>query len=336
MRRIIERLEGVGWRPAALFLAIAALAAVAMYVGLREAGVNLRTEASPTIARGQPAETPQDDEKELSDEDSQAAEPLALRLSAPTICLVGRASRDVHAILTRNDDGTTGETIVFGHWTDINTVNVAWRATGGTPPYTLAVDGESRDKNGSYRGGSGGALVSCALDNGETYFSDLWGPTQRWHRTRPTVDSGWKRIIAIATDSSGATASASIDVYAIKVVTAGSVTLRAGRTYHVFDYLITIPRGVDMMTGSIEESDCVGPNCEGSVLSIFAKDGIHWIDIGIGLKTGRAFGREHWVGNTRLADDHPWNAGGSAEHSLHAKFDELVESIGRLPHIDRD
>ena len=270
------------------------------------------------------------------------AEPLTLTLSAPEICDVERASREATAIVTGKNEDTGEAQYKFGDWADVQTVLVRWQASGGAPPYTLVIDGESRDANGEYIGESGGAFVSCALENGETYFSDRWGPMQRWHRTAPTVDSGLKTIHATVTDSAGATGSASIDVYAVRKVASSGTTLEAGKTYRVHGHLVTVPLGVDMLLLGGGEADCDGTGCE-SWFQIAADDGPpnvgihigHSVGVNVGLRTGAVDGRLHEHNEVLLAADDPRNKGGSSEHWLHGKFDELVESIGRMPEVER-
>ena len=335
MRRIAQRLRTIEPKQAALFLAVAALAAAAMYFGGREAGVGRPTEAGTTVAQEQPAEpAPQNSGEETSGESD--VEPLTLTLKAPTMCRVKPADRDLHAIAGPIDeDGENEERYEFGEWFGVANVLVGWQAGGGAPPYTLVIDGEPRDAHNEYVGEAGGALVSCALEIGETYFDDRWGELERWHRTEPTVDSGLKTIHATVTDSAGATASASTEVHAILKTGGGLTVLEAGKTYRVEGRLMTVPEGIDITIGDREDSDCEGTDCE-SHLSFFAEDGPHRVSVSLGLKTGQEGGlRFHLYSEngtqTRLPEDDPRNAGGASEHPLHKKFDEFFESIGQPP-----
>ena len=334
MRSLMQRLRAVDPKRAALFLAVAALAAVAMYFGGREAGVGRPTEAGTTVAQEQPAEpAPQNSGEEPNGESD--AEPLTLTLKAPTMCEVKPADRYLLGIAGPIDEnGENEESYEFGDWFGVANVLVRWQASGGTPPYTLVIDGEPRDAHGEYVGEAGGALVSCALEIGETYFDDRWGESERWHRTEPTVDSGLKTIHATVTDSSGATASASVDVYALRSFNSSGALLKAGKTYRVRGHLVTIPAGVDMTAGGVYLSDCVGEDCE-SGFEIFADDGPHGVGVFVGLRTGNYLGRFHMLGDTFLPENDPRNQGGNSEHPLHAKFDELVDSLGQPPHVDR-
>ena len=328
MGRIVERMRTVGVRRAALLLVVAVLAAALSAA----ACASERSDAGVEATAEHPAEPAQQNGDEAA-----GAEPLMLTLSAPTICEVERASRQVHAIVVGKNEDTGEEQFEFGDWTDVPTVLVRWQASGGAPPYTLVIDGEPRDATGEYVGEAGSALVSCALQNGETYFSDRWGLTQRWHRTEPVIDSGRKTIQATVTDSAGATGSASIDVYAVRKYMSDGVTLEPGKTYRVHGHLVTVPLHVSVEVAYTEDSDCDGPACEGTVNVLGMHSSEHSVYVGIGRRTGTEVGRrQHWLhGEVMLPPDDPRNKGGSAEHPLHAKFDELVDSIGRLPRVDR-
>ena len=321
MGRFVERVRAVGARRAVLLLAV--LSVVACAGERSDAGVEATAEHSVEPAQ-------------QNDGEEEGTEPLTLTLSAPEICEVERASRQVHATVVGKNEETGEEQVKFGDWTDVPTVLVRWQASGGAPPYTLVIDGEPRDAAGEHVGGAGGALVSCALQNGETYFSDRWGPMQRWHRTEPVIDSGLKTIRATVTDSVGATGSASIEVYAVRKYMSDGVTLEPGKTYRVHGHLLTVPPHTSVEVAYTEDSDCDGPACEGTVNVLGMHSSEHSVYVGIGRRTGTEVGRrQHWLHGDMLPPDDPRNKGGSVEHPLHAKFDELVDSIGRLPRVDR-
>ena len=329
MRRIVEQLRAVGARRAALLVMITAAVAVGFYFGVREAGVGPRTEAGVETTAEHSVEPAQQ-----GDGEAAGTEPLMLTLSAPTICEVERASRQAHATVVGKNEDTGEEQVKFGDWTDVPTVLVRWKASGGAPPYTLVIDGEPRDAAGEHVGQAGGALVSCALQNGETYFSDRWGPMQRWHRTEPVIDSGLKTIRATVTDSVGATGSTSVEVYAVRKVGSSGTTLEAGKTYRVHGHLVTVPLGIDIWLAGLILNDCEGSNCE-SDIEFSADEGPHGVAVYIGLRTGTYRSRVHEFNEVLLPETDPQNKGGSIEHALHAKFDQLVESIGQLPRVDR-
>lgn len=333
MRRIVEQLRAVGARRAALFVVITTAVAVGFYFSVRETGVGPRTEASVVASDEQFPASTQPDESGEGDTAGEAKK-LSLTLTAPTTCEVERASREVHAIVVGKNEDTGEEQYKFGDYTDVPTVLVRWQASGGAPPYTLVIDGEPRDAGGAYVGKVGGALVSCALENGETYFSDRWGPMQRWHRTAPTVDSGIKTIQATVTDSTGATGSASIEVYAVRKVGSSGTTLEAGKTYRVHGHLVTVPLGTELWLAGLILNDCEGSNCE-SDIEISADDGPHGVAVYIGLRTGTYRSRVHEFNEALLPETDPRNRGGSREHLLHKKFDEFVSTIGRPPQVER-
>lgn len=241
------------------------------------------------------------------------------------MCEVDGKSRDIQASRRDNDDGTSEEVFDFGHWTSVATVPVEWRASGGTPPYTLVIDGETQDADGEYTGPTGEALVSCALDNGETYFSDRWGETQRWHRTRPTVDAGLKNISARVTDSDGATASAAVDVHVVRVAGGGDFVLRGGSTYRISGVLFTIPEGLDMVVGEVAEPEG-GPTKQ--VLLIAGPNGLV-AHIVIDSHTGEELSRH--VYDPSGGNSVP----GWPPSSLHGFLDEFSASRGQEPGAPR-
>ena len=307
MGRMVERMRAVGARWVLLFIAVAALAASAC------AGEGSEVETAVPQARQAGV---------VQQGEARADGQLVLTLTAPHMCEVEGKSRDVHASRRNNDDGTSEEVFDFGHWTDVATIAVEWRVSGGTPPYTLVIDGETQDADGEYTGPSGEALVSCALDNGETYFSDRWGETQRWHRTRPTVDAGLKSVSASVTDSAGATADAVVDVHAVRVAGGGDFVLRGGNTYRISGTLFTIPEGLDLIVGEVGEPEG-GPTTQ--TLDIRGSSGGRAAMIVIDTNTGEELGR-------RVYDPSGGNSvPGWPPSSLHDFLDEFSASRGLEP-----
>ena len=217
----------------------------------------------------------------------------------------------------------------FGDWTSIETVSVAWQVSGGTPPYSLVIDDEPGDPQGDYDGASGSAEVSCALEIGDTYSSERWGERQRWHRSEPTLDSGLKTIEAVVTDGTGATANATIGVYAVRRIEASDELLERGRTYLVFGTLFTIPDEYDMETGDISEPEGGPPEL--------------WISIA--QAPTRAFvklnidtGEELYRCVKMSGPDGSFCAAPSSSplaRSLDAFLGEFSASRGRVPVVDR-
>ena len=250
-------------------------------------------------------------------------EPLALTLSAPADCQVDHIEQEIHASHRSNEDGVSGEIRELGHWTGVATVAVTWRVSGGTEPYTLVIDGETQDVSGEYRGAVGTALVSCALDNGETYFSDRWGAVQRWHSTKPTVDSGVKTISATVMDARGVEETATLDVRITRVlnVSGSLIELQGGKTYRVFGLLFTVPDGYDLRTGEIATPEG-GPST--LTLHLNGADALIVID----LETGEEVGRYAAESSQSPSPD------GTADLTpavIHAFFDEFLASHGRKP-----
>ena len=197
-----------------------------------------------------------------------------------------------------------------------------------TAPYTLQIDGETRDAAGTYAGATGAASVSCAQRSSGAFFEHLEEEHRRY-RTEPEVDSGLKTIRARVTDGVGATAEASISVYVVLAVGSSGDILQSGQTYRVFGTLLTVPEGIDHLgIGGMAESEggfaTIGLGIAGGA----AGDG--WVSLRVGdlLEVGRS---------TRA----PGSEGGSAvrgagETALDARIDELVESVGQLPSVDRE
>ena len=231
MRAMLSRLRA---RDAALFVLIAGLVAAGVFAAAREAGVGERADAGTQAAAAeQRAPAPQ------QSGEGTPPEPLALTLSAPTICETLPAEAWASGESWQNDDGSWHiERRLIG-WFGAAETAVSWSVEGGTAPYKLMIDGEARDAEGGCRGASGTASVSCALRPGETFIHDGMG---RGYRTEPEVDSGLKAIRAVVTDGSGATAEASVAVYVILELGVRA-SIRAGKTYRVLGTLLTAPEG---------------------------------------------------------------------------------------------
>ena len=233
MRRIAQRLRAIKPKRAALLLAVAAFAATACFGG-REASVG-----DSTVASGEGG-TP---------------EPLTLTLTAASqICETEQAIEYGGARQWEDEDGNWQIERYSDGWDNVSETPVTWAVSGGTPPYTLTIDGETRDEKQTYAGASGTASVSCALEFGETFIHD--NEQRRNYRTQPEVDSGLKTIRATATDSAGATADASVNVHVILKLPGSGSILERGKTYRVFGHLITAPADYDVRVGSVTEPNC--------------------------------------------------------------------------------
>ena len=324
MRAMLSRLRA---RDAALFVLIAGLVAAGVFAAAREAGVGERADAG---TKATPAEQRTAAQQQDGGEDQGTPPaPLGLTLSAPEICETLPAQGFSGGRSYQEDDGTWHFESYSTGWALVAETPVTWSVSGGAAPYTLQIDGEGRDAAGAYAGASGTASVSCALRSSGVFFPHPLDEEHRRYRTEPEVDSGLKTIRAVVTDGSGATAEASIAVYVILSVGGSGDILQSGETYRVFGTLLTVPEGVDHLgIGGMVESDGGGAPTFGlGIAGGAAGDG--WVSLRVDdlLEVGRS---------TRA----PGSEGGSAvrgasETALDARIDELVDSVGQLPSVDR-
>lgn len=245
--------------------------------------------------------------------------PLTLILSAPKICETGHGIGGDHSTRLYDGDGNpTGWKDEFLGWFDIAEVPITWRVTGGVGPYTLEIDGETRDATHEYRGARGKASVSCAITTVEPFIFTTEGgtPPTRAYRADPDVDSGVKTIQAVVTDANGDTAEATDDVYVILSTGDHEHVLRAEKTYRVFGALITIPSGIDMRIGARESGDD-GTEAQELYVESTNQHASVW------------FSLPSFTVITRVIPDGV--RGTDAGVDLNAKFDELIASINRSP-----
>ncbi len=269
--------------------------------------------------------------------------PFSIELSAPPICDVEQSEQWYGVVRSTDANGNDVYDNQLGNWFDPGEVEVVWTITGGTSPYTIAIDGETRDGDGTYEGATGTASASCALKRGEpSYWEyDYFGftdpqPYARTYLTEPTVDSGYKLITASVTDADGLTAEAAIEVYAVFNGWPDDEILRAGKTYripgHRIDILVTAPHGLDIELGGYTHNDCDGPcDCTETVTFVARQHdvtGILWMC----AEDRRPLSREYWrqiEGFTRSVRVEV-NAS-DPQHTLDALFDDFVASVGIRP-----
>ena len=331
MGRIVEQLRAVGARRTALLLAVVLLVAVlsvAACAGERsEAGIGPRTEA----------------------QQDSVTEPLTLTLSAPEICETTQAQGYSGSRQWQNEDGDWVVESYSTGFDDVSETAVTWSVGGGAPPYTLVIDGEARDAGQTYAGPSGTASVSCAMQIGETFIDD--NGQGRRYRTEPVVDSGLKTIRATVADGAGATAEASVDVYVIlQIPGGGGHRLESGQTYRVHGFLLTVPHEMTLEIGGTETADNGGP-----WVSLHAVGTPYetWISLATGTGAdehgprGRRFRHpskgQVWTDGTLFQTSEEAEAGLERKRidvpdwvrRIDEQFDELVDSIGRLPRVDR-
>ena len=328
----------VGRRWAALVLAVVALAAALS----ASACVDERSEAETVVAQERPVEAVRQGTGEgASEEGTSAAEPLTLTLSAPEICETTPAQGYSGAAMVWNEETQDwGVKSYKTGYDDVGETAVTWSVGGGTAPYTLVIDGEKRDAEQTYAGPSGTASVSCAMQLGETFITD---DGSRRYRTEPEVDSGLKTIRATVTDGAGATAEASVDVYVILQIEGSGEILESGKTYRVHRFLVTVPEGLTLVIGGLEVNGSesvklytLGPRYRTWI----------WVDTFSGEACCRHF--RHGYGHVRI-DGTLWQtpedeAAGVEPRRIEvpeevkrfdALFDELVDSINRLPTVER-
>ncbi len=248
-----NRMRQLRPRDAVLFVAVAALVAVLGVMIGRELGIGQETGASVTPAQSdQSGPTPQQQSEETT--------ALTLTLSAPEICETERGRGYAGQVFVYDDDGKAiGTRDISTGWDDVAEIPVRWGVTGGTAPYTLVIDDETRDGDGPYEGASGIASVSCAVTSAEVFYTSY---NERRFRGDPEIDSGPKTIRVTVTDANSATANASVGIYVILQLSDSghfssgeyqSHRLNAGRTYRYNGFLYTVPQGITIMTGGSAE-----------------------------------------------------------------------------------
>ena len=262
--------------------------------------------------------------RSASSADSEAAPtPLSLTLSAPNICDI-RHGGELHG--SKRD--SLGRLVDYSiGWYAGSEIQVIWDVDGGQEPYTLTIDGETRDNIGSFDGATGTGWVSCALQHGEAFYlgeaadegvipDDQYHP-QRIYRTEPVIDSGLKTIAATVTDAKGKTATTSINVYVIlRVGTTGDI-LEGGKTYRIYGELLTIPKGVTLAVGGGEDTHDYGSSF---FLNVPGGEPV------IGLEDGTNREIRRYVPSADFA-----LAGLEEPEDIHAILDQLVASAGKEP-----
>ena len=293
------RLSRIRLRDVVLFAVVAGAVAVAALFAAREAGLGDRS----AVAEG---------------------EPLTLTLTAQSaVCETERARWWGYSGLRTNEQGRRVREPVTIGWVADAVVPVRWQVSGGTAPYTLVIDRESRDVERDYRSPAGTAKVGCGDTTVGTFFQeeDPAEGEMRFYRTDPEIDSGWKTVRATVTDANGATAEATVDVYVIYVTGNHDDLLRGGKTYRVFGHLITIPDGVDMRIGDASTD---------GVRSFYIEGTDPFVVIWLNKRTYREVKRE-------VPSEDGTGARGSSAYSasdlqqFQAAFNQFANSVGRLP-----
>lgn len=287
------RLSRLRIRDLTVFVVVSTVTAIAVLIGTSEVcGCGLQRASS-------------------ADDEQPAAEPLTLMLSTPAVCESEPAQGYSGSALRQDEEGNwTKRVDVFLGWFGVGEVDVGWSFAGGTAPYTLTIDGESRDGAGSYESQTGTASVSCAQSFDETFINNFG---ERGYRGEPRVDSGIKTIQATVTDAVGQTAIASVEVYVVLSQGSSGDRLEGGKTYRVFGELLTIPTGIDLMISGIESGFGGG---EAYILEVVGQPARILLN---------------WGTNREVVRVLPPSGASDDALDIGAKFDELVASAGREP-----
>ena len=250
---------------------------------------------------------------------------LMLTLSAPPTCETLPAAEAL-----RGEYDENGELVAraFG-WVNPGDLRVGWAVSGGTAPYRLTIDGQTRDgwHGKPFAAPSGTAVVSCGRTLDEAVFVDeddfggvmlIDGEPRVWrhHLKMPDVDSGPKTVRATVTDAAGATAEASVGVYVILELGSTGDRLEGGKTYRLDGGWLTVPTGISLEIGAL----VLGLAESYDLLVVGAEAGIA-LDV-----------LDHREISRWLPED-PYYSETGEEIDLGAKLDELVASAGRLPTI---
>jgi hypothetical protein len=289
----------------------------------------LSASSQTSVAQGQAAT-----EREAASSD------LTLTLTAPATCEVQWYTYAVPGrVQSAQDDGSTRWVWKNLGYGGVAEFELRWSVGGGTGPYTLEIDGESRDARRDYAGRAGTASLGCLVDPGETLIhtpAGGWGdPPERLYRKdpEPSIDSGLKTIRATVTDATGATADASVDVYVILLIvgsgtelpdgTYQAVRLSAGETYRIYDVLFTVPPQAMIEMGDQWEA---ADGSRGLALMVVGHDALVWINPRTGEEISRHFSAPRAI--VSGASETSW--------SFDDYFDTLAASRDRLPPAVRE
>ena len=340
------RLSRIRMRDLALFVVVAGAVAVVVVLAGREAGLGeqagARTDQTPpkpeaaetSLAAAEDGASQQVAPEAAGEQQEEAPEhTLQIALEAPEICettraegrAVGRPVENQAGETQRNADGSVMYESVPVGWTDVAEVEVKWRISGGVGGYTLEIDGETRDGAGDYRGGSGTASVSCALEIGETFINRHG---RRYHVEEPVVDSGLKTITVTARDREGALGIAAVGVYVISRVVDDRQLMLSGETYRYFGHLITVPDGINLRMGEASTGDN-GVNVLSLIVDGSSPAVVVWFDEEAFTEVLREVPLSERSDGTRTLGYTRTEA--ARWHSL---LDQLVASFDLLPNVE--
>lgn len=334
-----RRLNRLDLRRVALFVAVAGAVALVVVMAAREAGVGeVPATAATTETSAGDAEMAAAARVEASTTQSEKPQPpaqdesLTVTLTAAAICET-EAGRGGFGERVRIDaDGNrTYEHVALGLY-GVAETPVKWAVTGGTGPYTLVIDGETRDATHEYTGAKGTASVSCALETGNVYFGpDTPGREVRRYRGKAVVDSGQKTIRAVATDAQGVTGETSVDIYVILV---NPNVLKRGQTYRVWGRLFTAPLTHDLHASVYVENECDAASnqrCENEVGFAIIDSGV---EANLLLWESDLVESHRWQilsDGTIIEGRNPQPAGAAGGDPVDRAFDAILDSKNRPP-----
>lgn len=261
-------------------------------------------------------------------------EPLTLTLSAPEICEASHPRGYRAHDLEWDEEEEVWRDVFFRWWSwpSVGTMEVGWVVNGGDAPYAVVIAGET------YSGANGTAEVSCALEHGPVFDHPLRADFERIHAVddKPVVGSGVKTVAATVTDSTGATAEATTQVYAL-LSPNGDHVLRAGETYRIQegdDWLVTIPDGVEGECCGYVQTACEPIDSDGVLdESVVCENGIHIVINGPGYRALLTLGEESVSERGRTVRLHDSTAPDVTKTLRHARraLDDLLASVGQPP-----
>ena len=295
-------------------------------VGALVAAVGCEAKPETQAGAGQQDTSPEAVHSEQQQEagEEEPSEGLTLTLSAPEICETERGRP--HSSSASAPD-----------LRDVAEAQVRWHVEGGTPPYMVEIDGETRDASQEYmrRQEFGLASVSCALRTGTvSYQEDRRGPFRQYTGDF-LVDSGRKTIAGTVTDGAGRTAEATADMYVIATVGPRGTVLSAGERYSVTwigtSLILTIPDEFDLefWGHSGEEGD--GDDFSYSWVAVYLRymeGDVFWAGIEITLRLAGGGDFDPWSCPGEEGSRHMSESADEAQaRRIHAAFDDLLEKI---------